>query len=104
MPSSKVAQRSDIPSDAGLRVKLPDGTPVALFDVEGDVFAIGDTCSHEEASLSDGFLEEGCLIECPKHGAQFDLRTGQNKTPPATRPVPSYPVRLDGDDIYLEHD
>ena len=67
---------------------------------DGAFFAIDDTCSHEEESLSEGWLDGSC-IECPAHNSIFDLKTGEPTTLPATEPVPTYPVRLDGDDVLL---
>ena len=78
-----------------------NGTPVALFHLPLGFFAIGDTCSHEESSLSEGFIDED-MVECPKHGAQFEIMTGKNRSLPATRPVPAYRVIVDGDEVYLE--
>ncbi|AVH60515.1 MULTISPECIES: non-heme iron oxygenase ferredoxin subunit [Streptomyces] len=80
---------------------LPEGTPVrvdiegvaiCLVNTGGEVFAIGDTCTHVQASLSEGDVED-CLIECPWRGARFDLRTGEG-TKPASGPVPVYPVTV----------
>jgi len=78
-----------------------NGTPVALFHLPLGFFAIGDTCSHEESSLSEGFIEED-MVECPKHGAQFEIETGRNRSLPATRPVPAYRVVVEGDEVYVE--
>jgi 3-phenylpropionate/trans-cinnamate dioxygenase ferredoxin subunit len=76
---------------------------IAVVRIDDDVFAIGDTCSHENYSLSEGeVLTEECEIECWKHGSTFDLRTGEPQTLPATKPVPVYAVRLDGDDVLVE--
>jgi len=76
---------------------------IALVRIEDDVYAIGDTCSHEDYSLSEGeVLTEECEIECWKHGSTFDLRTGEPQTLPATKAVPVYAVRLDGDDVMVE--
>jgi 3-phenylpropionate/trans-cinnamate dioxygenase ferredoxin subunit len=76
---------------------------IALVRIEDEFFALGDTCSHEDYSLSEGtvFTEE-CELECWKHGSTFDLRTGQPCSLPATKPVPVYQVRVDGDDVVLE--
>lgn len=103
MTATRVGSAGEIPEGGAIRVKLPNGTPVAVFKVEGKLYAIGDTCSHEESSLSDGELDEE-TVECPKHGAVFDLATGKNLTLPATKPVPSFPVRVEGEDVYVEHD
>ncbi len=79
------------------------GTGVALVRVNDDFFAIGDRCSHEDYSLSEGeVLEEECEIECWKHGSTFDLRTGEPRSLPATKPVPVYPVAIDGEDVMVE--
>lgn len=71
-----------------------NGEPVAVFHCEGDFYAIADTCSHEEASLSEGELLVGCTVECPLHGAQFDLRTGAALCLPATLPVATFEVAV----------
>ncbi len=74
---------------------------IAVFNVDGEFFATDDTCTHEEASLSEGFLEDH-LVECPLHGSQFDLRTGEVHSLPATFPINTYSVRLDGDQIFVD--
>ena len=102
MASTRVCAAGELPAGGAARVTLQDGTPVAVFNLEGALFAIGDTCSHEQASLSDGEID-GTTVECPKHGALFDIPTGKNLTLPATQPVPAFTVRVDGDQIYVEH-
>ena len=92
--------------------ELTEGTPVSV-EVDGldlalvregdDVFAIEDECSHAAVALSEGDVE-GCTIECWMHGSRFDLRTGKPTGPPATEPVPVYPVRIDGDDVLVDLD
>jgi 3-phenylpropionate/trans-cinnamate dioxygenase ferredoxin component len=73
---------------------------IALVRIDDEFYAIGDRCSHAEASLSEGEVwEDEREIECPQHGALFDLRTGEPKTLPATRPVPVYDVVVEGDDV-----
>lgn len=71
-------------------------TFVAVVRTQGEVFAVNDACSHADVSLSDGDVDD-CHIECWMHGSRFDLRTGVPDSPPAVRPVPVYPVRLEGD-------
>jgi len=73
-----------------------DGTPVCVTRIDNEVFAIADTCSHSEASLSEGDVT-GFKIECWLHGAEFDLRTGEVVTPPASIPVETFEVNRDGD-------
>ena len=76
---------------------------VAVIRIGDDVYAIGDTCSHAEISLSEGEVD-GCTLECYMHGSRFDLRTGFPLELPATVPVPVYPVRLDGDSVFVDPD
>lgn len=68
---------------------------------DGEVHAVDDTCTHEEESLSEGWLDGSC-IECPAHNSIFDLRTGEAVTLPADRPVRIYPVRVDDGDISID--
>ena len=78
---------------------LADGSDITVAIVrsdEGDVYAIGDVCTHGEVSLSEGDVE-GCEIECWAHGGRFDVRTGEATELPAIQPVPAFPVRIDGD-------
>ncbi len=74
------------------RVEL-QGQALLLARVQGQVHAVADTCSHEDARLSDGYLE-GCQVECPRHGAMFDLKTGEACTLPATAPIAAFQARV----------
>ncbi len=75
--------------------------PIAVFHTEeGEVFAIDDTCTHQDASLADGWAE-GCEVECPLHSSKFDLRTGAVDAPPAKRGVRSHAVTIEGGDIHV---
>lgn len=76
------------------------GVPVAVFRIGDEVYAIGDTCSHAEASLSEGELWD-YDVECPRHGSEFDVRSGEPRSLPATRPVPAYPVKVENGILYL---
>jgi 3-phenylpropionate/trans-cinnamate dioxygenase ferredoxin component len=84
---------SDLPVGAARRVEPPGGEPpIAIFHTDaGEILAIDDTCTHERASLADGWLE-GCEIECPLHSSRFDLRTGAVDAPPARLPVRTHQV------------
>lgn len=77
------------------------GTKVAIANVGGALYAIDDVCTHRQCSLADGDLED-TTVTCPCHGSQFDVQTGGVLTPPATVPVKSYPVRMEGDAIQIE--
>ncbi|PHV64929.1 bifunctional 3-phenylpropionate/cinnamic acid dioxygenase ferredoxin subunit [Williamsia muralis] len=84
----------------GEGVKVGTCPPIALFNIDGDYFAIDDTCSHAEYSLTDGYLD-GDQIECELHYATFSVRTGEALTAPATDPVGTYPVRVEDNNIYV---
>lgn len=90
-----------IPRGEGLRIDTIE-PPIAVFHTDtGDVFAIDDTCTHQDASLADGWLE-GCEVECPLHASKFDLRTGKVDAPPAKRPVRVHRVTVTDNEIYVE--
>lgn len=96
---ARVAALSELEADTPLRVVV-DGVAVSVVLAEGQVFAINDICSHANVSLSEGEVD-GCSIECWLHGSSFDLRTGKPSGLPATRPVPVYPVKIEGDDVLV---
>jgi 3-phenylpropionate/trans-cinnamate dioxygenase ferredoxin subunit len=76
---------------------------IALVRIGDDFYAVGDRCSHADFSLSEGEVWPDELeIECWKHGSTFSLKTGEPQSLPATRPVPVYDVRVDGDDVWVE--
>jgi nitrite reductase/ring-hydroxylating ferredoxin subunit len=95
----RVAALSELEADTPKRVEV-DGVAVSVVSTEGEVFAINDICSHANVSLSEGEVED-CMIECWLHGSRFDLRTGKPSGLPATRPVPVYPVKIEGDDVLV---
>ncbi|MGW5048952.1 non-heme iron oxygenase ferredoxin subunit [Streptomyces griseoluteus] len=95
----RVCGLSELSEDTPKRVEL-DGTPVSVVKTEGEVYAIYDICSHANVSLSEGEVEDG-QIECWLHGSCFDLRSGKPSGLPATRPVPVYPVKIEGDDVLV---
>jgi len=78
-----------------------NGHTICVARVGNEVFAVDDTCSHSDASLSEGDVT-GFKIECWLHGAEFDLRTGEALTPPAVAPINVYPVSVDGDSVTIE--
>lgn len=98
---------TDLPDAGALRVEL-DGSAgtveVAVVRAEdGSLHAISDVCSHGAVSLSDGEVED-CTVECWLHGSRFDLRTGEPLSPPAVRPVPVYPLTVDGERVLVDVD
>jgi 3-phenylpropionate/trans-cinnamate dioxygenase ferredoxin subunit len=96
----RVCPLSALPPGEALRVDLEP--PIAVFHTDdGELFAVDDTCTHQDASLADGWLE-GCEIECPLHASKFDLRTGAVDAPPAKLPIRTHQVSVEGDDIFVE--
>jgi 3-phenylpropionate/trans-cinnamate dioxygenase ferredoxin subunit len=94
-----VARATDIPPGHAARIEI-DGVPVAIFNLDGEFYALDDTCSHAEASLSEGDLDpDRCAIECPLHGSSFDLRTGEPLTLPAVEPVSVHQIEVGDDGI-----
>jgi 3-phenylpropionate/trans-cinnamate dioxygenase ferredoxin subunit len=89
-----VAGQADIPPGEGRRVDADP--PIAVWNVGGVLYATDDTCTHAQASLSDGYLDED-LVECPFHSALFCVRTGEPVSPPATVPLRTYLVEVDED-------
>ena len=96
-----VGQEGDVAPGTALRVVVA-GTPIAIFNANGELYAIGDTCTHEEFSLSDGELVDDYTVECALHGAQFDIRTGDAICLPATGNAGSYPVWVEDGAIKVE--
>lgn len=108
MSAQPACTTADLGPEEALRVELPaaDGSVVEVAvvrDGDGEWHAISDICSHGAVSLSDGEVE-GCFVECWLHGSQFDLRTGMPTALPAMRPVPVYPVTVDGDRVLVDVD
>jgi len=95
-----VASFAELSEGVGLKVDLGEHR-VAVFLVDGEVFAIGDRCSHAEASLSEGEIYDH-EVECPRHGSSFDIRTGDPLSLPATKPVPVYRASVDDGTVYVE--
>lgn len=105
MPDIRVCATSQVePGNVeGFELSTPDGSPlsVAVIHTEsGRWFASQNRCSHGRFKLSEGWVEDD-TIECTRHGAAFDLATGNVITPPATQPITTYPVTLDGTDVYI---
>ncbi|MDA2805278.1 bifunctional 3-phenylpropionate/cinnamic acid dioxygenase ferredoxin subunit [Nocardiopsis sp. LSu2-4] len=93
-----VGELSELPPGESVRVQ--GEVAIAVFNADGELYAIDDTCTHQDASLSDGWLE-GCAVECPLHAACFDLRTGRPSGPPAKEPVRTHRVEVQDGRIYV---
>jgi nitrite reductase (NADH) small subunit/3-phenylpropionate/trans-cinnamate dioxygenase ferredoxin subunit len=100
MPFTTVATVQDVPPGKSKLVSV-GSRKMALFNVNGTFYAIDDTCPHRGGPLSEGELE-GNVVTCPWHGAQFDVTTGRNLSPPARSDVASYPVQLSGNDVQVD--
>ena len=77
----------------GEAVRIQADVPIAVFRAQGELYAVDDTCTHQDASLADGYVE-GCWVECPLHASTFDLRTGRPSGPPATRSLRTHTVTV----------
>jgi 3-phenylpropionate/trans-cinnamate dioxygenase ferredoxin subunit len=93
------ARLEDVPAGRSCRVTI-GGTGVLLCRVGDDVFAVADVCTHDRGPLGEGRLR-GYTIECPRHGARFDVRDGKVLAKPAIRPIRSFPVRVDGGEVLV---
>ncbi len=88
----EIAPVSELPNGERLFVDVGD-RPIVVFNIAGQYFAIGDVCTHDDGPLGDGDLE-GYNIVCPRHGAEFDIRSGKVMQMPAVVDIPAYPVRV----------
>jgi 3-phenylpropionate/trans-cinnamate dioxygenase ferredoxin component len=95
----KVCAVADLPEGEAVRVELAE--PIAVFHLGGEFYAIDDTCTHQDASLADGYLEDDCTVECPLHASCFDLRTGEPSGPPAKQPVRTHDVVVEDGVIFV---
>lgn len=95
----RVAALADLPPGQLLSVEV-GGEKICLANVEDEIYAVQDNCTHRDFPLSEGDLDD-TEIECSWHGARFDLATGRALCMPAIKPVKTYEVKVDGDEIYL---
>jgi 3-phenylpropionate/trans-cinnamate dioxygenase ferredoxin subunit len=103
MPRIQIGTLADLPDGAG-KVFTVEGRRIAVFRAEGELYAIDDTCSHGQASLSMGeFDPDELCVECPLHGSLFDVRTGRPRTLPAFEPVAAYRAYAEGDALFVEY-
>lgn len=96
----EIGELATLPRERGIRVTVGERT-IAMFRIGEDVYAIGDVCSHAEASLAEGEVFD-TEVECPRHGSEFDLKTGEPNSLPATQPVPTYEVAIENGVVYLD--
>jgi 3-phenylpropionate/trans-cinnamate dioxygenase ferredoxin subunit len=96
----KVARATDVP-EGEVRVVQANGRSLCLANVDGSFYAIDNICTHDGGTLGEGFLWDD-QVECPRHGARFDVKTGAVMTLPAVLPVRSYPVAVEGDEVSVD--
>ncbi len=96
----KVTSKSELADGAKQLIEVDDQL-VILFRVGDEFYCIDDVCTHDGGTLSDGD-HEGCEIECPRHGAKFDIRSGKATCMPATQDTTSHEVKIDGDDVLVK--
>jgi 3-phenylpropionate/trans-cinnamate dioxygenase ferredoxin component len=101
MTATKVFPLSELTPDAAKRVVIDDIAIAVVLDSKGTVHAIGDTCTHGDISLSEGFVEDDTL-ECWAHGSKFELTTGKPLSLPAYEPVPVFAVEIIDGDVYID--
>jgi len=100
MTFTHAANLSDLVEDEPLAVKLGD-EQIALYRLDGEVYATHNVCTHQFALLSDGYMEDGC-IECPLHQGKFDIKTGAAMCAPVTQSIRVYPVKVEGGQIMVD--
>ena len=98
----KAARVEDVPPGRVVVVEVGD-EDVALCNVGGEIYAVANVCTHDDGPLGEGYLL-GDEIECPRHGARFDVRSGEVKSLPAIVPIPTFAVKIIGDDILVDVD
>lgn len=103
-PTVDICPLSELPPGAH-RVVETAAVDIGVVNVDGELFAIEDRCSHDDGLLFDGPVDAAaCTVECPRHGSVFDLRTGRPLNLPAYAPVETFPVVIEGDMIRVEVD
>jgi 3-phenylpropionate/trans-cinnamate dioxygenase ferredoxin component len=94
-----VAKAGEIEEGVVKVVRVGDA-PIGLTKIDGEFFAFADVCTHDDGPVAEGELDE-YIIECPRHGAKFDIRTGKARQLPAVTPIPVYAVRVEGDAVLI---
>jgi 3-phenylpropionate/trans-cinnamate dioxygenase ferredoxin subunit len=98
----RVCARADLlPGE--YKIAYDGDVPIAVYNIDGELYAIEDVCTHDGGELAGGALH-GYAVECPRHGARFDVRTGAVLAPPAYEPVAKFPVKVEGDGVFTRDD
>lgn len=103
MTDVRVCALAELPPGSVKVIEPRPDLPIGVFNAGGELFAIEDRCSHDDGPLCEGDWEpDRCVVICPRHGANFDIRTGKALTLPAYIPVDTFPVKVVGDDVFVE--
>lgn len=97
----KVANKSEI-AEGTIKKVIVSGEQVALYKINGEIFATTNICTHEQCEIDQNYLMHGEVVECTCHGSQFNVKTGANTLPPAAEPLKTYQVSVEGEDIFVE--
>jgi 3-phenylpropionate/trans-cinnamate dioxygenase ferredoxin subunit len=97
----KAAPLDEISPGSGKLVEI-EGVRIALFLLDGEYYAIEDVCTHDGGPLVEGEIVNGCQVQCPRHGARFDIRTGAALSLPAFTPTNVFEVKIEGDELWVE--
>lgn len=100
MTAVAVAKASEL-APGQMKIVEAGGERIALCNVGGTIYAVQDVCTHDDGPLGEGTLR-GNVLECPRHGGQFDVKSGAAVRMPAIAPVKIYPVRVEGGDVFVE--
>ncbi len=100
MAFESVSKTEDVPAGAVMVLEI-GGRSIALCNLDGSFYAVDNVCTHDDGPLGEGSLFNGS-IECPRHGARFDVQTGAVKALPAVSPVRTYPVQVDGEVVSVD--
>jgi len=103
MGDVRVCPLSDLPPGTVRVFAAAPDLPIGVFNAGGELYAIEDRCSHDDGALCEGDWDpDECVVVCPRHGANFDIRTGRALTLPAYIPVDTYPVKVVDGDVVVE--
>lgn len=101
MAKVKVANVNEVP-EGELKKVMVNGDPVALFKLEGKIYATSNICTHEHCELDENHSINGDIVECTCHGSQFNIKTGENVLPPAAEPLKTYSVTIEEGEVFVE--
>lgn len=101
MAKVKISKVVEVPENSIKKVMVSN-EPVALYKIDGEIFATTNICTHEQCELDENHLMHGDVVECTCHGSRFNIKTGANTLPPAAEPLKTYKVSVEGEDVFIE--